>query len=140
MSGTNPKLVFPADIQIRQINTTNDDFDDILEENQNHTTFDTAFTISAQIVYKKDDDTRDRPNYIGPEGSGLGGLTLESMGYVLLLYKDLTTAGKTLRQGDKIIKLAQLTVDYRITGFRPAGQKNGEFRILQAFFTDRNPT
>lgn len=138
-----PNLLNPIKIKIEQINKDATQYDRRLRENRNVIRRNTEVELDAQIVYARS-STRgslDNQNNEGRENIGIGGITEESDGYVLVKMSELTAKGITIKNGDKITKLAQLDVSYYVVGQRPGSHytdQNG-FTLLQIFFRDRNP-
>lgn len=136
-----PRLLNPVKVKIMQIDKSSTQFNTRLRENVNIIKRNAEFEIDAQIVYKRStvDPGKDNPNFEGHQGSGLGGIVEESDGYLVLRFKDLTDLNIELKRGDKITKLAQINVEYFITGTRPGSHytDQGGFTLLQVFFKDR---
>jgi phosphoribosylaminoimidazole (AIR) synthetase len=71
-----------------------------------------------------------------------GGIESEAAGYVLFRYIDLSAAGVTLKQQDRIIKMGHIDTDVYIIGLKPIGhyQDQNGASLVKAFFTDRAPS
>lgn len=144
---TIPNLLNPVKVTISRIDKTETQWDSVSRENINIIRRRPAFEIDAQIVYRKvfAKGSLDAVTDIdGRMNEGIGGVSHNSDGYVLLRTVDLTSKGLTFNDivhGDKIIKLAQLDVEYFIVGKRPAAHytDRGGFQLIAVFFEDRNP-
>lgn len=69
------------------------------------------------------------------------GPTIDANGYVLFRYIDLTIAGITLQENDRIEAQGHLTEEVYITRLMPCGHyadQNGA-TMVKAFFKDRKP-
>ena len=75
-----------------------------------------------------------------------GGVSLQSDGYLLFLWRDLINADVMIEQGDRIEEIgendARREVDYYIVQTTPRGHypEHGGPTMLKAFFQDREPS
>lgn len=140
---TLPNLRNPVDTEIKPLDKSKTKYNNRRRENVNIIRRSPTITIKSQIVYFRSSTaaSQDNPNWEGAQNIGLGGVVEESDGYIVVRFKDLTALGYDPKRGDKISKLAQLDVDYFVTGKRPGAHypDQGGFTLLQIFFRDRNP-
>lgn len=141
-----PRLLNPVKVTVSRIDKNETQYDPISRENINIIRRRPSFNIDAQIVFRKvfvkgSFESADRK---GEMNVGMGGVSDNSDGYILVRDVDLRVQGLTFQDiihGDSITKLGQLDVTYFIVGKRPAAHYSdqGGFTMVALFFEDRNP-
>lgn len=134
-----PRKYNPVDVEITQMillgtptGTPRDrDFDEPRSGQTKR--YATTLALEAQIVYGSKDEKV--VALTGDPGNTAGHLTFRKV--------DLDKSGIILAKGDKIKKIAGVSVDYKIVEVRPSGHLRRKANLLLAFFAsneDTNPT
>jgi len=138
-----PVLQNPTKVTITRIDRTGTKWNNRLRENVNLIRQEASFTLDCQVVYKRimTDGAQDKIDFAGAQNVGIGGVSFESDGYIIVRYADLLTVGKVIGRGDKITKLGQIDVEYYVVGLRPTAHYTDQagFTLLQIFFLERSP-
>lgn len=129
------ELIEPIEVHIEQVDKTKTPYSDGItgrREIVNYVQRNQEIIIDAQVAFG---DTDQKPNYTPM------GVDEQAKGYMVLLYKDLTDKGVTLKRGDKITKIGQLDVEYYLLHGNgdPAAHVGGQFKLVRLTFADRVP-
>jgi hypothetical protein len=89
----------------------------------------TTLIIDAQVEWTE----RRRPN------QGRSGREDKSIGYLVVLTRDLTTKGWTPTPGDKIVSIPDRPGTYYVTSATPHAHRRGKPRTMHVAFTDKVP-
>ena len=132
-----PRLLNPITIQIQKTNKVASPQDHLRREPVNQVIRQAAITLKAQVQWGVGETGAANYPQAGQAGVGDG-----QQGYIILLQKDLTTAGYTPERGDKIIKIASRTVALFLTEVTPHAhyEDQGDFTLIRAWFSDRTTT
>ena len=133
----NPDLIEPVELVVESISKTQTPYSTGISGKReiiNHVVRE-KFTIPAQVVFANLDQDK--------QVSQLGA-SEKAKGYVILRRKDLSTAGKQINRGDRIIQihgepLKQLLYFIHSVGDLSSHFSNTGFAFVRVFFTDREP-
>lgn len=132
-----PDLIEPVLVEIEQINKTTTVASGGISgrhEHMGNIQRDTKFTIQAQISFGNTEQ-QTKFSQLGPDE--------QAGGYLVLRIIDLENLGKTLKRGDKIVKMGNRDVELFLlhSDGDPAAHFSsiGGFTLVRMFFGDRNP-
>lgn len=127
-----PNLLHPARITLRQKALATTAMDDDAREPIQVVERDAAVTVMGQPAFRS----------LGMVAAyGVGGVQINTDGYVLFRYVDLNAAGITLQHGDRITNIGHLTVDLYIERLEPTApypDQDGP-TMVKAHCRDRTP-
>lgn len=125
-----PNLLNPIKVTIETIDKENTRYDHLTQEPINQPIRPSSFPIDAQVKFIKTGD---------PTATKMG-IDEETDGYILIRPIDLETLNRTIKRGDKIVKMGSISCSYFIGKKKPgaAYQDQGEFTLVRHFFVERD--
>lgn len=137
-----PNLLNSISVEIKQIDEDNTVYSNSRREPANRVKRFAAFKINVQL-YIGEMAMLSSTKGKNPNERNLGGNILDAKGYIIVRKKDLSSKGKTLKEGDKISSYGkigkEIYCDYYLIGKKDAAHYSdiGQCTLEQWFFEDR---
>jgi hypothetical protein len=116
-----PRLIHPVAVEITQIDVAATTLDATWREPVGGAVWRPPVALLAQVAHARADRLRMEPTGDRPQADG----------HLTFLAADLTTAGVTLKKGDRITKVAGAVRDWQIVEVRPVGTYDGSNWLVQ---------
>lgn len=119
-----PRLVHPVEVQIAHVDPATP-IDPVFREPTGGTKYLAPVTIKAQVRYERHEEQNMIP----------GGDSPVTRGWLTMLARDVEAWG--IKPRDKIVKVADVSVEYYITEIRPCGYYSGTAYLMRLVFESR---
>ena len=121
-------LIKPVEVEIAVLDRDSTVYDVEAGEPMGQATRIETFTIKAQIHWKKEEVVEAYP----------GGAREDSKGYIVVLSRDLSKIGQTIKRGDRIQKIAGEDMDLYVLGSVTDPHWSAT-KFVKYIFADRHP-